>query len=572
MLTELRIAGLGVIDETSLDLGPGLIAITGETGAGKTMVVSGLGLLLGGRADAGVVRHGARKALVEGRFSNAGKVRGLVAELGGELEDTAADDAAPELLVARQVTASGRSRAFVGGVQVTASALAEIAGELVTIHGQSEQLRLGTSERQREVLDRHCGPEHAGTLVDYTRAWATRRDLVVERDELRHAAQARAREIDLLRFGLDEISAVDPQPGEDAALLAESSRLQAADDLRALALEAAVALSGEPEAAEGAASARDLVVRAGRALAAASRLDGGAEPIVQRLREASTALNDAAAEVAGYLADLDADPARLEVVMDRRARLGALTRKYGSTIDEVLTWGSASAARLQTLETSDERIDQLDDQIADLDARLVELADRLTTSRLAAADDLAARVRRELADLAMPHARLVFELQRLPELGPYGAERVSLLFSANPGSQPAPLAKVASGGELSRVRLALEVVLADGETAHAFVFDEVDAGVGGAVGLQIGRRLAALGRSGQVIVVTHLAQVAAFADRHLVVSKSQTGEVTNSSLVRVEDDERLAELARMMAGLDTSETALAHARDLLAEAQTGAVR
>lgn len=558
MLTHLRIAALGVISEASLELGPGLVAITGETGAGKTMVISSLGLLLGGRADAGVVRHGAHRAMVEGRFEVAPEIAALVDAVGGTLDGD-------ELLVARQVAASGRSRAFVGGAQTTATALGEITGELVTIHGQSEQIRLGTPERQREVLDRACGPAHVETVARYGVVYHQRRALLSEREALIRDAQARAREADVLQFGLEEIAAVAPEPGEDAALLAESTRLQAADDLRVLVGEAVAALSGG-ESGEESLSANDLVLRAGRALAAAARLDPGAEPIVQRLREASLALNDAGAEAASYLADLDADPNRLAAVMERRSELAALTRKYGSTIEQVLAWSQESAQRLATLSGSDERIDHLGVEIAALESELTSTAALITAAREQSAARLASQVKAELSDLAMPHARLQFELSRLAELGPFGAEKVTLLFSANPGSELAPLAKVASGGELSRVRLALEVVLAESDPGHCFVFDEVDAGVGGAVGLQIGRRLAALGRRGQVIVVTHLAQVAAFADRHLVVSKSSSGEVTDSSIVQLDQSQRVIELARMMTGLADSKTGLAHARDLLAEA------
>lgn len=560
MLSHLRIAALGVISEASLELGPGLVAITGETGAGKTMVISSLGLLLGGRADAGVVRHGAHRAMVEGRFEVAPEIAAIVDAVGGTLDGD-------ELLVARQVAASGRSRAFVGGAQTTATALAEITGELVTIHGQSEQIRLGTPERQREVLDRACGAAHVETVARYGVVFQQRRALLSEREALIRDAQARAREADVLQFGLEEIAAVAPEPGEDAALLAESTRLQAADDLRVLVGEAVAALSGG-ESGEESPSANDLVLRAGRALAAAARLDPGAEPIVQRLREASFSLNDAGAEAASYLADLDADPNRLAAVMERRSELAALTRKYGSTIEEVLAWSQETAQRLAALSGSDERIEHLGVEIDALESELTSTAASITAAREQSAARLALQVKAELSDLAMPHARLQFELSRLAELGPFGAEKVTLLFSANPGSELAPLAKVASGGELSRVRLALEVVLAESDPGHCFVFDEVDAGVGGAVGLQIGRRLAALGRRGQVIVVTHLAQVAAFADRHLVVSKTSSGEVTDSSIVQLDQSQRVIELARMMTGLADSKTGLAHARDLLAEAGT----
>ncbi len=560
MLSSLHIHGLGVIADASLDLSPGLVAITGETGAGKTMIVTGLGLLLGARADAGTVRAGFDRGLVEGRFTGVDAVASQVEDLGGEIDDG-------ELLAARQVSAAGRSRAFLGGVQVPVGALSGVTGELATIHGQSEQVRLGSPERQREVLDRAGGEDHLALVTEYENLFAERTRVLADLADLRRAARDRAREVDLLRLGLDEIAAAAPQPGEDDELRAESQRLQSADELRLLMNEALQALTGvEDPGGEGAAGADALVVRAGRALASAARVDPRLTEVVDELREVSRGLADAAERAADLMASLDADPARLEWVMQRRADLHQLTRKYGSSVDEVLAWQEASAVRLADLESGDTRVEELEVEAARLDARVHEVAARVTAGREATAERIAAQVADELKGLAMPRARLEFRLEPLPEPGPHGAERVAIWFSANPGAQPAPLGKVASGGEMSRVRLALEVVVARDEAWHTFVFDEVDAGVGGAVGLEIGRRLAELGQRGQVIVVTHLAQVAAFADEHLVVRKADDGEVTNSHLTRVEGEDRLAELARMMAGLDTNQTALAHAGQLLAEA------
>jgi len=277
-------------------------------------------------------------------------------------------------------------------------------------------------------------------------------------------------------------------------------------------------------------------------------------------------VGDLAATTASYLADLDADPIRLEWVASRRSQLQGLTRKYGETVAEVLDWATASASRLTELQASDNRIEALTSEVATLTKRVTASAERITTMRVAAASKLSAAVRQELAALALPHARLEFAVTPLPEPGPYGADAVSLLFSANPGAQPGPLAKVASGGELSRVRLALEVVLADAGGGETFVFDEVDAGIGGAVALEVGSRLARLARLTQVIVVTHLAQVAAYGDRHFVVLKSDDGTVTTSGLRAVDGDERLRELARMMGGHDDTEASRAHADDLLARA------
>ncbi|WP_420175553.1 DNA repair protein RecN [Luteococcus sp. OSA5] len=567
MLTDLRIQGLGVIEQSTIDFHPGMTAVTGETGAGKTMVVSSLGLLMGTRADAGVVRHGSPRALVEGRFANLDHVAERVDAAGGVVEDG-------ELLLARQVNQSGRSRAFIGGAQSSVGALAELAGELATIHGQSEQVRLGSPERQRQVLDRFCGPEHAKALADYQHDFDRRTQLAQELEDLVTRAQERAREQDLLRFGLEEIAAVDPQPGEDEALTQEMTRLQAMDDLQRLAQQASTALSGSLDGFDDNPGVVGLFGEARKGMEQAEALDPAAAEVAQQLREVGFAVNDAAAAVAGYLADLDADPARLEAIGERRAALAGLTRKYGTTIDEVLQWSQDSARRLGELTGSDERIDQLRDQLAQLDDSLASQAAALTATRREAAESLASQVQGELAALAMPHARLAFELKALPDLGRYGAESVQLTFAANPGLPSAPLGKVASGGELSRVRLALEVVLADANAGdehgvHTCVFDEVDAGVGGAVAVEIGRRLAALAKHCQVIVVTHLAQVAAFADSHLVVSKSTNGEVTVSGLRRVTGQDRQEELARMMGGIESSESSLAHARELLETAGQG---
>ncbi len=560
MLTELRIADLGVIDETTLELGPGFTAVTGETGAGKTMVVSGVGLLLGEKAANRLIRRGAKRALVEGRLTADETLAGRVGELGGEADDG-------EVILTRLLT-STRSRALVGGVQVPVAALADTVGERVTIHGQSEQLRLGTPERQREVLDAFAGPAFADLAADYRRDYEQYQAWRVERDDLAREAQARARELAMLEFGLGEIEKADPQPGEDAALRAEARRLQDVDDLRASARQAIVALAGDDEAFSDEPTALGLVSAARKAIEAIAD-DPAIAPVGERVAEAGYLLADAAGELAGYLAGLDADPARLEWIAGRLAELQALTRKYGDTIDDVLAWGERASADAARLAGGDERIAELDGLLAEREASLRERAGELSRLRKQAASAFADRVEGELAELTMPRARLLFDVTDLGELGPHGSDAVSLLFSANPGSEPAPLAKVASGGELSRVRLGLEVVLAEGSAGHTFVFDEVDAGVGGAVALEIGRRLASLARHAQVIVVTHLAQVAAFADRQFVVAKSDDGQVTTSGIREVAGEERIDELARMMAGLGNSSASRAHAAELLRAASEG---
>lgn len=551
MLEELTLTDFGVVQHTQLDLRPGLIAVTGETGAGKTMIVHGIGQLLGARADSGVVRRGASKAVVAGRWEVGSATGEAVADLGAELDGS-------ELVTVRQLSATGRSRAVVGGSPVPVSALARL--ELATIHGQSEQLRLGTPERQRELLDAHANPAE---LDRYREAYREHEAVVAELEDLESAAMERAREADMLRFGLEEIGAANPVAGEDAALEAEQAKLQDLDALRQLAQRASLALSGDEQDFE-APSAVGLVGEGRKALRELASHDAAASSLHTRVEEAQVLLDDLAADLATYLADLVDDPLRLEAVVERRAVLAGLTRKYGATIDEVLAWAETSAQRLHTLDGSDERITELRGCKDELEGELLALAKGISVSRHRAAESLAQQAQAELAALAMPHARLTFQVSDA-SLGPHGADKVELLFSANPGSEPAPLAKVASGGELSRVRLALEVVLADAE-GHTFIFDEVDAGVGGAVGLEIGRRLQRLAATSQVIVVTHLAQVAAFADQHLVVRKSSDGAVTVSDVAEVRGEKRVTELARMMGGSADTDASRRHAAELLDDA------
>jgi len=553
MITELRIADLGVISDAIISLHSGLTVVTGETGAGKTMIISGLGLLLGGRADPRSVRRGSERARVEGRFPIDNlELAQIVQEAGGQLDDD-------ELIVARHVTSAGRSRAYVGGAQVPASVCAELTAALVRIHGQAEQERLTEADRQRQLLDRFAGVPALEPLARYTSLWAEDRAARAELAQLRAEAQRRAREIDLLRFGLDEIERIAPVSGEDVALAAEALRLQSADDLRDSAESAVQALAG-PEDEPGGALA--MLYAARKVFESAVSRDPAATQLGERLVDASYQLSDLTADLARYLDSLESQPGRLEQIAERRAQLSTLTRKYGTTCDEVLQWAAESAVRLTQLEQSDERIATLERRVDTLAADLASLAGQISRARYEASGRFSELVLGELAALAMPHARLSFDVTSA-ELGPSGADRVELTFAANPGSELRSLGRVASGGELSRVRLALEVVLAAGHEAVTLVFDEVDAGVGGKVAVEVGRRLARLAQHSQVVVVTHLAQVAAFADRHYVVVKADDGQVTTSGVVQVADEDRAVELARMMAGLDTTESALAHAGELV---------
>lgn len=567
MIESIGIRGIGVIESAELPLGAGFTALTGETGAGKTMVITALSLLLGGRADSSVVRGGSGSALAEARWlvPRSGDVATQVEQSGGELEPVGEDDA--ELLVSRSVSAEGRNRVVVGGRTVPVGVLADLGGRLVAVHGQSEQLRLKSPSTQREMLDRFAGSAVRSVSERYTHAyrrWRVNRDeldaVVAERD-------ARGREADELRVALAEIEGVAPQPGEDVALAAAVERLGNQDELRLAAAAAHEALSTDDVG--GATDALGLLDAARRAVERAAPLDPALEPIVEQLTTLAALAVDAAAELAGYLDGLDPDaPGQLAFTQQRVNELAVLARKYGPSLDEVLEFTRTGSDRLLELDSDSERIDALAASDAE-DERLVgELAAELSVARSAAAERLASAVTAELADLAMGSAQLMVDVASREEPGPTGRDVVQLLLQAYPGAEPRPVSRGASGGELSRVMLALEVVLAGSDPVPTFVFDEVDAGIGGAAAIEVGKRLARLAASSQVIAVTHLAQVAAFAGNHLRVTKTPDGEVTASTVARLTGIDRVAEMARLLSGLESSETALAHARELLALAGT----
>jgi DNA repair protein RecN (Recombination protein N) len=573
VLEEMRIRSLGVIDDAVVELSPGFTAVTGETGAGKTMVVTSLGLLLGGRADAALVRIGAKAAVVEGRISvSAGAPAAVRAEeAGAELEDGM-------LLISRTVSAEGRSRAHIGGRSVPVGVLAELADELVAVHGQTDQQGLLRPARQREALDRYAGGAVTGPHAKYAAAYRRLRGVSTELDTLITRARERAQEADLLRFGLNEVASVEPRPGEDVELAAEAERLGHAEALASAAALAHGALAGNPEDPEGV-DATTLVAGAGRALDAVRSHDPALAGLAERMGEISILLGDVAGELAGYADNLDADPRRLSAVEERRAALTQLTRKYGTDVAAVLAWAEEGAQRLTELEGDDERIDELTAERDALRGELSGLAQALTDTRTEAAARFADAVTAELASLAMPHARVSFDIRqtedpdgvevggRLVAYGPSGVDEVELLLAPHPGAPPRPIAKGASGGELSRVMLAVEVVFAGTDPVPTYLFDEVDAGVGGKAAVEIGRRLAKLAKSAQVVVVTHLPQVAAFADRQLLVEKTNDGTVTRSGVTVLEGEDRVRELSRMLAGQEDSQTARAHAEELLATAR-----
>ena len=568
MIEEISIRDLGVIGEARLPLGPGFTALTGETGAGKTMVVTALGLLLGERSDSGAVRSGSNQAVVEGHWDvpAAGPVADRVRDAGGDLDESSGDDPAKRrahLILGRSVGSDGRSRATVGGRAAPVGVLGEIGEHLVVVHGQSEQIRLKSAVAQREALDRFAGAPLAALLGDYQDAfqrWQTDRGeldlLIAERDR-------RVREADDLRLAMAEIEAAAPKRGEDVALAEQAERLTNLEDLRIAATEAREAVS--TQVGDGT-DATALIDTARRSLDRVVGHDAALVPIAEQLAAASFALAEISGLLSSYLGSLDADGAReLESIQERRATLNALVRRYGPSLDEVVDYLETGSTRLLELDSDADRIEQLGAEVEAGLARVHELAAGLSELRREAGSRLEGAVSEELHALAMPDAHLTIEVAER-ELTMTGRDQIAILLRPHPGAEPRPLAKGASGGELSRVMLAIEVVLAGSDPVPTFVFDEVDAGVGGASATEIGRRLARLAQTAQVIVVTHLAQVAAFSNNHLVVEKGTDGAVTTSNVRLVHADDRALEMARLLSGSPDSEHALAHARELLEQA------
>lgn len=572
MILGLAIRGLGVIDDAEIDLGPGLTVVTGETGAGKTMVLTGLSLLLGGRTDAGIVRAGHTAAIVEGRFAVDGAAADAVAALVDEAG--AACDEDGSLLLARTVSAEGRSRAHLGGRSVPAASLAAVGGLLVAVHGQDDQHRLLQPAQQRSALDRFGGADIVRALEAYR---STYLELVETRARLRDVvdhARERAREAEDLADLLTLLESVRPQPGEEESLRQESQRLAHADELHQAAVSARDALEDNA---------------CGQAVACLSRAADRDEVLAelrQRLIRAQEELDDIALDLVRYVDALDADPGRLATVEERRAVLAATRRR----VERDSTAGIDLAARQREIEA---RLADLGDDealLVDLRAREEVLAARaadqakaLSDVRQTAAARLSAAVTAELAALAMPKARLDVAVGRRADRGSdvvleidgalvsadrHGIDDIEFLLSPRESAPARPLSKGASGGERSRIMLALEVVFAGHDPMPTFVFDEVDAGVGGKAAVEVGRRLARLARTSQVLVVTHLPQVAAFATRHLVVQPR--GGAT--AVTEVTGEDRARELARMLAGLEESATAVAHAEELLAVAAEEAAR
>jgi len=563
LIEEIIIRDLGVIGEARLQMGSGFTALTGETGAGKTMILTALGLLLGERSDSGSVRKGQPQAQVHGLWKLEGTEAGEA--VAARLEEAGIDYDLGELIISRTVAADGKSRASISAQPVPAGLLAELGEQLVVVHGQSEQLRLKSAVAQREALDSFAGPELLEALARYAAAYADWRVTQKRLEELQSAAANRQREAEELRVAVTELEGADPKPEEDVALAAIAERLTNLENIRFAAAAAHEAISSE----EGGADVLGLLSQARKQLEGSSNFDTRLQPIADQLRELGVQAREISGQLASLISDLESDSElSLDEIQDRRAVLNTLMRRYGPTLADVIAYRESAGARLLDLDTSEDQIAEL---VAGLDAKEAQvraMAATVTQLRTAAASRLEQAVTAELQALAMPGSSLVVQLTQV-ELGPHGADSVAILLSSYPGADPRPLGKGASGGELSRIMLAIEVVLADSKTNPTFIFDEVDAGVGGAAAIEIGKRLARLAKTAQVIVVTHLAQVAAFADTHLRVLKNHTEEFTSSDVTSLTEVARVEELARMLSGLTDSELGRAHAAELWQLAKQG---
>ena len=551
MLVELRIRNVAVIDTVSLPLAGGLNVLTGETGAGKSLIIGALGMLLGERAAADRVRAGAERATVEGVFDLRGlpAVRVLLDERGVEADDDL-------LVLKREVGANGRSRAWINGSTVTASVLADVGARLVSVHGQHDSRQLVDADHQREVLDAYVQADAARASVAAAHAQLVA--LRARERELEQCRQDAMRRADYLRFVAREIEEIDPVIGEDDALDADIRRLAHAEELQGLAAQAAAAITGDDRAA----LTRLATVR--RALASLVRIDPSLERLQSGFDAAVYALDELTTELESYAEAIEADPQRLRTLERRRDQLVSLMRKYGPTMPEVLAAAAEARTALDLLDGGTLDLAAIADARAAAEGALAEAAAELTRLRQRGAHRFARAVTALLPELGMREGRVEVVLAPLETIGAAGAESVAFVAALNAGSDMRPLSRIASGGELSRVMLALSTVLARLQQVPTLVFDEVDAGVGGAVAWQVGALMRRVASHHQVLAISHLAQIAARAHHHIVVHKSAVGTVTTSDTTVVTDDARVVEIARMLGGDADREVSRAHARELLA--------
>jgi len=555
VIEDIRITDLGVISEAELTFDKGLTVLTGETGAGKTMVLTALGLLLGDRSDSGAIRSGAVQSTVEGRWRLDTNNPTLT-----KAEDAGALISDGELLLARSVSSDGRSKAVIGGRSVPVGLLSEIGEELVVVHGQADQIRLKSPAAQKIALDKFAGAKHLELLGEYANYFSAWKQAQATLEDIQTNLLARAKQVEELTQSLEELDKLAAKPNEDVELAELAKKLTHSADLRvAVGLAHDALLNDNFDAID----ATSLIGKARKALENAASHDATLETQASALRQVGEDLNDIAAELSGYLTSLESDsPMTLDEIQERRSALNSALRRYGPTIEDLQTFQETAQAKLAELDVSSDRIASLEAEVATLHRQAKACADQISSNRTQAASDLGKRVSQELVALAMAGSKLHVLVEKTEHFGPSGFDSVSFLLESYSGAEPRPLGKGASGGELSRIMLALEVVLAETDSTPTFIFDEVDAGVGGAAAIEVGRRLAKLAKNAQVIVVTHLAQVAAFANRHLTVVKSSEAGFTSSDVHVLDENARSEELARMLSGLSDSETARTHAKEL----------
>ena len=556
MIEDIFIRDLGVISEAKLNFHPGLTVLTGETGAGKTMVLTALGLLLGARADSGMIRAGSAQAVLEGRWK---LVEGNPAIAKAEEAGALVEDG--ELLLVRSVGNDSRSKAVIGGRSAPVGLLTELAEHLVVVHGQSDQIRLKSPVAQRVALDRFAGSKHQDLLAVYLESYNSWRAAKAQLEDVLKNDSTRAAQLEELTEALEFLAKLAIKPNEDVELAELAKRLTHTEDLRAsvgLAHEALLSDSFDGVDAVG------LVGKARKAIESAATHDSSLEALAAQLNEISESLNDVAVELASYLSSLESESSMsIDEIQARRSEITSALRRFGPTIEDLLAYEKSSSQKLLDLDTSTERVEELTSRVSELETRARKFANEISESRISAAAQLGERVTSELVALAMSGSKLHVEIESTETLTSTGTDNVSFLLESYAGAEPRPIGKGASGGELSRIMLALEVILAESDSAPTFIFDEVDAGVGGAAAIEVGRRLAKLAKNAQVIVVTHLAQVAAFADQHLAIIKTSDAMFTASDVRILDQEAKAEELARMLSGLADSETAQSAAIELL---------
>ncbi len=570
-LTEISIRSIGVIDNASIEFVAGLNVLTGETGAGKTMVLTALALILGGKADSDLVRGGSERLSASGRFkignTRSDELASLLTQYQPRLEDG-------EILFARTVSSDGKSRASLSGESTTAAILSQFGAELIEIHGQSVNQRLMKAVKQRELLDRFAGKEFLDQLRSYQAVFTSHHDLSRRIHALKIALNERDREIALLREFVTAFNDCKPIPDELRQIENDISRLDAVEELRIGVESASQLIAGNEGNAGDAGGATASLHGARRFLETVKGKDASLDVLIERFSEELLTIDDLTADFSRYLSHLEADPVTLSRAQERLAAIRSLIKKFGKgsdkyeAFDQLLLDGVAAAARISDLSGGDERVAEMERELAKIFSRLSSEGIALSSQRRETALRLSDRITREARQLAMPNAVVRIEIESkdsdaLKNYTQTGLDEIIFLFTSHAGGELLPIAKVASGGELSRLMLAIEVVIAKDQPLGTYVFDEVDAGVAGKAAMEVGRRLAQLAKNAQVIVVTHLPQVAVWADHHLVVEKTETGSITQSDVRKVDGKERESEIARMLSGQDSSLVALEHARELI---------